>query len=197
MIRAVLFDLDGVVRHFDPAHVARIEARHRILSGSIERFAFSSPLIEQVTTGAITRREWVLRIAEHLGNIAAAEEWGDQPSRPDPEVLDLADELRDLGLLTPILTNGTDTMPAEVEALGLNSRFDPVFNSASIGYIKPDRRAFTHILRELEMTAGEVFFTDDSDRKLAGAAELGMIVHHFTGVRELRRGLSAEGIPVR
>lgn len=51
MIRAVLFDLDGVIRHFDPQHVTDIEHRHGIAAGAINNFAFASPVIEQVTTG--------------------------------------------------------------------------------------------------------------------------------------------------
>ena len=49
-----------------------------IAAGAIERFAFSSPLIDLVTTGRISRREWMAQIAEHLGNHEAAAEWEHQ-----------------------------------------------------------------------------------------------------------------------
>ncbi|MEE1651384.1 HAD hydrolase-like protein [Brachybacterium sp. J144] len=70
--------------------------------------------------------------------------------------------------MTGILTNGTDTIPAEVAGLGLTSHFDPIFNSAAIGYIKPDVRVFLHVLEQLGLGAPEVFFTDDSEGKLHG-----------------------------
>ena len=197
MIRAVLFDLDGVVRHFDPEHVADIERRHGILPGAIERFAFDQPLIEHVTTGKITRREWVARIARHLRNPDAAAEWDSQPYRADPAMLELADELRALGIATAILTNGTDTIPAEAARLGLPARFDQIFNSATIGYIKPDRRAFAHVLGELRLPATDVLFTDDSPTKLAGADALGLSTHHFVGVKKLRQVLRDQGVSVR
>ncbi|GAB3611405.1 hypothetical protein GCM10027414_35310 [Humibacter ginsengiterrae] len=63
MIRAVLFDLDGVVRHFYPEYVAAIELRHGLQAGSIEEFAFSHPVIDDVTTGRISRRQWIETIA--------------------------------------------------------------------------------------------------------------------------------------
>lgn len=189
MIRVILFDLDGVVRHFDPRHVARIENKHGIPAGAIEHFAFRSPLIEEVTTGRITRRQWIERIAEHLGNTEAAEEWGRQPFAVDPMILDLTDELRAHGLTTAILTNGTDTIPSEVEQLSLSPHFDHVFNSASIGFVKPDRRAFQHVIDMLGVPARTVFFTDDSISKLGGAAELGMTTHHYRGVAGLRDAL--------
>jgi putative hydrolase of the HAD superfamily len=196
VIRIVVFDLDGVVRHFNPSNVEEIERRHRLPPGAIENFAFRSPLIELVTTGRITRRDWIERIADHLGNRDAAAEWGRQPSRVDWAVLALADELRALGLGTAILTNGTDTIPAEATALGLDAHFHGIFNSASIGYVKPDERAFQHVLDTMDATGPEVFFTDDSPAKLTGAAALGMTTHHFMGIDPLREALRNAGIRI-
>ncbi|MFJ4015199.1 HAD family hydrolase [Microbacterium sp. NPDC090014] len=192
-IRAVLFDLDGVVRHFDPENVASIERAHELDPGSIEAIAFAPHHLEQVTTGRISRREWVERIGEELGNAEAADGWGSQPFRVDEEVLDLVDELRANGIRTAILTNGTDTIPDEVASINLGSHFESVFNSAEIGWTKPDARAFQHVLDELQLAPQEVFFTDDSASKLVGAEELGMLTHHFTGVAGLRESLRALG----
>ncbi|WP_460523953.1 HAD family hydrolase [Humibacter antri] len=196
VIAVVLFDLDGVVRHFDPRHVEELETRYGIEAGAIERFAFSSPLIEQLTTGRLSRREWITSIAEHLGNADAAAEWGRQPFRADSAILGLADKLRALGLRTAILTNGTDTIPAELASLGLDAHFDEIFNSATIGFAKPDRRAFQYVLDSMSVIPSSVFFTDDSPAKLAGAAALGMITHHYTGVAELKCVLHENGIPL-
>lgn len=51
MVRVVLFDLDGVIRHFDPKYVADIELRHGLAAGTLEGFAFAKPLIGEVTAG--------------------------------------------------------------------------------------------------------------------------------------------------
>ncbi|WP_372968921.1 HAD family hydrolase [Microbacterium sp.] len=195
-IRAVLFDLDGVVRHFDPENVARIENQHGLATGAIEAVAFAPHLLEQVTTGRISRREWVRRIGIVIGNAVAAEDWGRQPFHADQQLLGLVDELRAHGIRTAILTNGTDTIPAELASLDLTDRFEAVFNSAEIGWTKPDVRAFQHVLDRMQLAPAEVFFTDDSVSKLAGATTLGMPTHHFTGVDGLREALRSAGIPV-
>lgn len=197
MIRAVVFDLDGVVRHFDPAYVRAIERRHGIVEGAIESFAFARPQIEDVTTGRISRAAWVAMIAQHIGSTAAASEWGSQRSHVDPAILRLAAELRAAGIVTAILTNGTDTIPAEAAELGLAGHFDPIFNSAAVGYIKPDQRIFLHVLDQLGLDAQEVFFTDDSERKLQGAQACGMPTHHFAGISSLRAALAEHGLPPR
>lgn len=188
-ITTVLFDLDGVIRHFDPENVAGIERRHGIAPGTIESFAFSAPLLHEVTTGNLRRAQWVDRIGAHLGNAAAAEEWSQQPYRVDPDVVALADELRSMGITTAVLTNGTDTIPAEAAQMGLADHVDAVFNSAEIGYAKPDARAFRAVLDALEVGPQDVFFTDDSLSKLAGAEELGIRIHHFEGMAGLRQAL--------
>lgn len=193
-IRAVLFDLDGVIRRFHPEHVARIEREHALAPGSIESFAFSTPVIDDVTTGRITRAEWVRAIGEHLAAPAAAEAWGRQPFTPDDAVLELVDELRAAGYTTAVLTNGTDGVPGEVASFGLPDRVDAVFSSHEIGFTKPDVRAFRHVLDALGLEGPEVFFTDDSAAKLAGAVELGMTVHHYTSVAALRTALGTAGV---
>lgn len=195
MIRAVVFDLDGVLRHFDPVHVVLIETDHDLPPGSIHAAAFAAPLLDAVTTGRITRADWVRRVGEQLGNTRAAEAWGRHPSAVDEEMLGLSDELRSFGIRTAILTNGTDTIPAELRELGVDIRVDAVFNSAEIGFAKPDPRAFRHVLDALGLPPADVFFTDDSPSKLTGAAELGMLTHHFTGIDALRSALRDADVP--
>lgn len=195
-IRAVLFDLDGVIRHFDPENVASIERNHGLDQGSIQAVAFAPGLIEQVTTGAITRNDWVARIGAELGNAEAAEAWGSQPFHVDEQMIALVDELRANGIRTAILTNGTDTIPAEVASMNLTSHFEAVFNSAEIGWTKPDVRAFQFVLDALGLEPEELFFTDDSASKLVGAEALLMPAHHFTGIRGLRRALRAANVLV-
>ena len=196
MIRVVLFDLDGVIRHFDPSYVAAIEQRHGLAEGTLDGIAYARPIIEDVTTGRIARSDWVRRVGELAGNAAAAAEWGVQPAVVDATLLQLSDELRAAGLTTAVLTNGTDTIPAEIDALGIRDRFDAIFNSADIGFAKPDVRAFNHVLRALDVVAEDVFFTDDSESKLAGADSLSMRTHLFDGVEGLRNQLIEEGINV-
>lgn len=196
VIRVVLFDLDGVVRHFDPSHVTEIESRHGIPRGALEAIAFSRPNIDDVTTGQISRAQWIDRIAHDVGSPEAADEWGRQPFTVDPEILRLADELRQAGLTTAILTNGTDTIPTETAQLGLDSHFSHIFNSASIGFVKPDQRAFQFVLDTLDVPGGSVFFTDDSAAKLEGAVSLGMTTHHYESVAGLRDALRRIRVPI-
>lgn len=196
MIQVVLFDLDGVIRHFDPEHTQEIETRHGLPASALSQTAFSQPLLTEVTTGRITRAEWVRRIGERVGNVVAATEWSQLVPYVDRDVLRLSDALRISGYTTGVLTNGTDTIATELAESGISQHFDAVFNSAEIGYAKPDVRAFTHVLEALNCTADQMLFTDDSATKLAGAQTLGITTHLFTGMTGLRTALSRNGASI-
>ena len=182
----LLLDLDGVLRHFDPLLVASIEDRHQIARGGLEEVAFAEPQLTAVTTGTLSRADWVRDIGVRLGSPSAAEEWGGQQPRTDEELLTLVDEVRGQGRRVAILTNGTDTIPAELAAAGIDVRVDRVFNSAEIGHAKPDPRSFQHVLAAMAVEPEQVLFVDDSPAKLAGAAALGLHTHRYAGAAGLR-----------
>ena len=107
----------------------------------------------------------------------------------DDDVVALANELRAAGTTTAILTNGTTRVESECATLGIPDHFDHLFNSARIGYAKPDRRVFEHVVTALGVAPQDCAFTDDSAAKLAGAIELGMATHHYQRVEPLRAWL--------
>lgn len=143
--------------------------------------AFSPRLINSVVTGTMSRSTWTAEIGEAVGNLAAAKEWLSASGHVNWDLIEITDGLRRRGKTVAILTNGTDTIPAEMIDLGVTDRFDRIFNTAEIGFAKPDRRAFAHVCEQLNVPSAEVFFTDDSESKLAGAIELGMTARRFEG----------------
>lgn len=186
-------DLDGVIRHFAEGHRDACEDRHGLERGTLRAAAFASPLIDNVVTGHITRAEWTLEVGRLVGSPLAASEWLAARGEADAEMLALIDEIRAAGCRVAVLTNGTDTVPAELAELGITDRFDAVFSTSEIGFAKPDVRAFQHVVDELGVAPERMLFTDDSLTKLAGATELGMTVHHFKGVAGLRQALMETG----
>ena len=71
-IEAVVFDLDGVVRHFDRDHLAEVERTHGLAPGELIQVAFERDLLNEGTTGRITRAEWGERVGEQLASQPAA-----------------------------------------------------------------------------------------------------------------------------
>lgn len=183
-VDVLLLDLDGVVRRFDPAVTAAIERRCGLPPGRIEEIAFEPRLFLAVTTGAITRAAWVAKISETVGPVAATA-WASQRPAVDKSVLATMRSFRKAGLRVCLITNGTDRVPAELDELGIANDFDIVFNSAEIGYAKPDLRIFMHVLNRLGVARSAVLYLDDSPDHVRSAAALGIRARVFNGSQDL------------
>jgi putative hydrolase of the HAD superfamily len=196
-IRAVLFDLDGVVRHFPPCDT--MEREHGLPLGTLSELPFEGDLINPTVTGIWSYDDWIAaigdRLAERYGPSAraAAQAFASFVATVDRDVVDVAVRLRP-AYTTAIVTNGTTRVEEELRALGVDADFDHVFNSARIGYAKPDVRIFRFVLDTIGCAANECVFIDDSETKLAGAVAVGMRAVHFTGIEPLKSQLRSFGV---
>lgn len=93
-IEAVVFDLDGVVRHFDRDHLAEVERAHGLAPGELIQVAFERDLLNEVTTGRITRAEWGERVGEQLASQLAARAWLSDRGEVDCDLLEVIDAVR-------------------------------------------------------------------------------------------------------
>lgn len=193
-VSTIVFDLDGVLRHFDADRVRRIERASGLTEGALTSVGFEPELLDSVITGRRTRAEWVAEIGARVGHPAAADEWLADRGVVDAAMVRLIGELRATGITVAILTNGTDTIPDELDQLGLDTEFDAVFNSAALGCAKPDRRVFEIVCERLGVDPPAVFFVDDTAANVAGAVAVGMAARHFTGIDQLEADLRSVGV---
>ena len=215
-LRAVVSDLDGVLRVFDPALWARLDAIAGVPDGATFTAVLGHPFLDEVVRGRGTHRQWRERSAAALVEAGAAPEaaaaalrtWLGSPARVDRGLLKELEALRSRGLGVFVLTNGTDRVPEELEVLGLmaflgdDGRF--LLNTADLGAAKPDHEAFARAHARIEQELGaslrpdEVAFLDDSARHVRGAARFGWHAVHHRPARDLCRGsgpVPSEGGP--
>ena len=168
MFDVVLFDFDGVIRHFQTSRVPAIEEAAGLPAGSIRAAAFADDLLIQATTGVITDEVWREQIAARLAGAypgsAAAEavrEWSASIGTIDEAMLEIVRACRarhKIGLIT----NATSRLPGDMDVLGVSGEFDLVVNSSVVGAVKPDRRIFDHAIHELGSTHERAVFIDDT-----------------------------------
>ncbi len=177
-----VFDLDGVIRRWDPAVVADAERAHGLPAGALLGVAFEPTLLTAVTTGEINDDTWRSKIIGLLSRTypavdgaAVAAAW----SSPAGEVIAGApDVIRALQrrYTVCLLTNATDRLLPDLTALGLAGAFDYVFNSSPIGVAKPATGIFAHVEETLGISPQSVVFVDDTPANVAAASDRGWTV---------------------
>jgi putative hydrolase of the HAD superfamily len=187
---AILCDFDGVLRQFDHAVQADIEARYGL---PLRKTAFDPALILPATLGHITEEQWVASVAAALGGDerarAAAAEFAAVPFRVDEEVRALLARAQER-VPVVLVTNAMDTLEGHLDQLGLTYFADAVVSSARVGVAKPDRRIY-EIAAELAGVAPErCLFVDDRLANVTAAVGLGMTGVHFRDVADLAAALA-------
>lgn len=197
-IRAVVSDLDGVLRIFDQSLWTELDEVAGTPAGTAYRAIIGHPFLDEVVRGRGTHRQW----REHATSAlvaagsgaqeadAAIAAWLASPAHIDREVLGLLSSLRRTGHAVFVLTNGTDRVPEELDALGLTPFLGPgrrfLLNTADLGAAKPDQEAFARAQERIEQELGtrlradQVVLLDDSSRHVSGAVRFGWraVLHH-------------------
>jgi HAD superfamily hydrolase (TIGR01509 family) len=195
-VRGLLIDLDGVLRHRDPAVVAGSERDAGLPAGSIMAAAFEPGLLHLVVTGGITQDEWEAEIIRVLtgrfpasdASTAVKQALGDVGCL-DPAVLAVVDAVRPR-VTVCVVSNASTRLHADLELLGLRDHVDLVLSSADFGIAKPDPRIFVEGARLVGVPPQDCLLVDDSATITAAAAAVGMTVHTFTDSATLEQWLA-------
>lgn len=180
-VRAVIFDLGGVVID-SPLHaIARYERELDIPAGIVNRVVVDtgpSGAWSRLERGEVAMLDFhrdfeaELRAAGH--EISAA----DMMARiaecgPRPAMLEAIRRIRARGLRAGALTNNWATERSE-PAHELKDLFDAFIESSKVGLRKPDPRIYQLACHSLGVAPTEAVFLDDIGRNLKAARELGM-----------------------
>jgi transcription antitermination factor NusB len=196
-VDTVVFDMDGVIRHWVPEYLADAEQRLGLVPGAIGRAAFAEPLFREAMTGVRTVDEWAARIGEAVAAEAAASgEAGDvDPDavaavwlattwQVDEEVLALARALREAGTTVGLFSNASTKLEADLTEMELSEAFDVVANSSRLGVVKPDAGAFERVAELVRSAPERTLFVDDRPENVAGAVAFGW---HAVQMRDAAR----------
>jgi putative hydrolase of the HAD superfamily len=198
-VDAVVFDLDGVIRHWNDGDLDLVEEAAGLPARTILRIAFDADLGPAAITGRLTYREWMDAIRARVvdahgeGAIPALDEWEANVGVVDPEMVAV---LRALRRQVPValLSNGTTRLRRDLHVLDLLDELDVVFNTAEIGLAKPDPAVFLHVCAELGSAPGRTAFVDDLEENVLGASTAGLLAHRFEGRGALVEFLAGLGL---
>jgi putative hydrolase of the HAD superfamily len=199
VVRAVLLDMDGVIRHWHGTDRAAEEAGG-LPPGTLARFMFDVPEYAATQVGGATWFEWVSALERVLGAEfgrerarQAAEVWSLGRGEVDDEMVDLIRRLR-LQVPVGLLSNATDRLAEDLEHHGLHEAFDVVLSSAQLRMAKPDPAIFRHAAEAMGHQPEDCFFADDLLENVEGARSIGMRAAVFTSRAQLEAELSTLGL---
>jgi putative hydrolase of the HAD superfamily len=199
---ALLIDLDGVVRRFDPAVNTTIEKRYGLAPGTLLATGLEWHRLQPAVAGRMTRAGWLdsiaVALADRVGGVEPARamvaEYADYQGEVAPEVLAFVDEVRAAGRPVGLATNAMDDLTAVLARLGIADRFDAVVNSSSVGVHKPAPGYFAAASRAVRTSPDRCLFVDDSDRNVRAARAAGLSAYRYSGADDFRYLRAALGL---
>ena len=191
-VQAVLCDIDGVIRHWHEDRFDAVEREHNVPAGTLGEVAFARDVLYPACVGEITAREWLQRTAQRLHERGLPEPsatalvgaLGSNTFTIDHEVLDwLATVRRQLPVW--LFTNQTDDCVDRLRGTGVLEQVDGLVNSAEIGAIKPEPRAYRIAAERVGVALEHCLFIDDRVENIEAAAQLGMATVLYRTIADL------------
>jgi len=178
MIKAVIFDFGGTVRHSSHRGVKSIAKAYQI---SEEQLMEVIPqFIETFSRGMITEDEFWQQLSWALKKPVPRnkyELWRNDYERDFfvyPEIISLAKKIKQKGLKTAILSN---TIKPHIEVNKKHNSyqdFDVLVLSCEVGLRKPEPEIYLLTAKKLGVKPKECIFIDNKEEYLVPAKELGM-----------------------
>lgn len=197
MIRAILFDLGGVLVELrGESHVLPL-IRGGMTREELWRRWSASPAVRAHETGRIGADEFAVQIVRELDLMTTPDEflrgfrqWIVGPFAETPALIAAAAARH----TTALLTNTSALHWPVIEAMGIVPHMHHVVASYQVQRIKPDREFFVHALERIGVGAEESVFFDDSALNVAAARAVGMRAHRVDGAHAARRILADSGL---
>jgi putative hydrolase of the HAD superfamily len=193
--KALLLDLDGVLRLYDAAVDHVVEDRYGLDHGTIFKTAMEPARYQTLISGGWTRAQWLADVAEYLELPAdAMAELTAYRGYVDHEVLAFVRDVRAAGRPVALCTNAPIDLDDDLAQLGLAGEFDAVVNSSAIGAAKPTPDYFRAACLAVRTVPRLCLFVDDAHRNIEGARRVGIAAYRWNGVVDLPYLKAALGI---
>ena len=200
MIKAVVFDMDGVLCHYRRARrLALLASWSGRTADAIHAAIWRSGFEDEAERGLVSAADYLKGFGERMGYPLRAKQWvmaRRMAIEPDEAVLAMARELgtyRPVGMFTnnPFLLKEhlAEVFPAAHEIFGTRAVF-----SAELGRSKPDPEAFRRLAARLEVAPDELLYLDDDAAYVAGARDAGLLAERVDGASGVRASLAAHGL---
>ena len=197
LVDGVVWDLDGIVRHWEDNELAVDERHLGLPAGSVVDVAFAHPRFDQLVTGAVTFEEWHADLTEELvathGDrvLPMMNRWKGHRGRVDWEMREIVAQTT-AQVPTALLSNGSTRLEEDLDVFAITDTWTVIANTARIGIRKPDEGSYLAACAAIGVDPRRAAFIDDLAENVEAAAKVGMIAFQhveMTGTVDFLREL--------
>ncbi|MHA1905192.1 MAG: HAD family hydrolase [Candidatus Thorarchaeota archaeon] len=191
MARALVLDMDGVIRHVDLEASEDASQAIGFSYNELMEILWYSEIGNQLLIGKVSRDKWwkgVVKLDKRLEGLSQDVIWYGvfREEYLDWELINFVTSIKE-DFVTAILTNCDIESKIQIlEEIGPNHPFDHIVSSSDLGAIKPDEDAFFGLFQVIGVRADECIFFDDSPRNIDAALKIGMEAFLYRGLEHLK-----------
>ena len=190
-VRNIVFDLGNVIINIDPDLTLRKFKEFGVTNfDEMYTIMRQTDVFDRLDTGKITLPEFRNAIRDftrvNISDAQIDEAWCAMLLDFPEENAELLRKLRNGGYKLYLLSNTnemhidyyTEYLKQQFGRDLLSELFDRAFYSHEIGYRKPNREAFEHVLQAEGLKPAETLFIDDLEHNVIGARQTGIQAYH-------------------
>jgi 2-haloacid dehalogenase len=199
MIDTVVFDLGGVLVHWNPRYLYRklFDDEH-----AMERFLAdicTAEWNEQQDAGRPFHEATALLRAKHPQHAELIDafwlRWEETLGGANEATVAVLAELKARGTRLYALTNWShETFPIAQRLYRFLDQFEGIVVSGSEKLVKPDPEIYRRLLQRYDIDPARALYIDDAPKNVTAAADLGMHAWHFRDADGLRNHLVSLGL---
>jgi putative hydrolase of the HAD superfamily len=193
-VRNVIFDLGGVVLHWNPDEVLSAFQQDVELRRALRQDLFAHADWQQFDRGALSETQVIDRIEARLGRprseVAAIVDAVRESLVEKPDTVRLIRALHQRGIPLYCLSN----MPASIYAHlrvrhGFWDLFSGIVISGEVQMVKPEPEVYAHLLQRFELQPQQSVFIDDLAVNIEAASRAGLHTILFRDAAQCEREL--------
>ena len=197
MIKAVVYDFDGMVFEEPHFYTKELEIKYKI---PIKESLFSDdPNYLDCKKGKITLNQFLKNYYEkwrrypkyQLRFEEAKKEWFEF-AKINKEIIKIGKKLKEQGIVNLILTNNTRERVDYLNEKHHLSKVFEIIGSYDLGVLKP-HPSFYEILKEkYQLKPAEILYFDDKEKNVSFLKKLGFKAELYLGIRDFKKKLDKE-----